>query len=336
MEENQYEQNSQIHDERNYLDEYECKEAVKKHWLSMALLFILPILLSIALSNVLYTLAGLLLPVDGMSENALYFTNYSLGMIIQALAPAAIPAIIMYYIYKRELAVKYTHKYDTRFIHYVLFYAAMTSVSSFVSMFSDVVFETLHNLFGIEPPTDVIASSVPTSDPEIIIFLISIIIIGPVAEEILFRGVILKAFRGLGDTFAAVMSGVFFGLYHGNFYQAPYTIMMGIMLGVLTIRAGSILPATVIHIINNFVATTASYSESMAEGGSKIGIALQSMTGTINSVWGIIYLLGYLCAIFLLTSKQFTMNYKKISAKIIFKNPQFYVFVASCIIIFTL
>lgn len=336
MDQNQYEPSSEVQNERNYLDEYECKEAVKKHWLSMALLFILPILLGIALSNVLYTLAGLLLPVGDMSENALYFTNYSLGMIIQALAPATIPAIVMYFIYKRELTVKYTHKYNTNVFHCVLFYAAMTSLSSFVSMVSDVIFDTLNVLFGIEPPTDVIASSVPTSDPEIIVFLISIVIIGPIAEEILFRGVILKAFRGLGDTFAAVMSGVFFGLYHGNFYQAPYTIMMGIMLGILTIRAGSILPATIIHILNNFIATTASYSESMADAGSKIGMVLHSMTDTINSAWGILYLLGYLCVIILVTSKQFNMNYKKLSFEIIFKNPQFLVFVASCIVIFTL
>lgn len=336
MEQEQLDVDNGVKNERNYLEEYENKEAVRKHWLSMALLYILPILLVIALGQILYTVVGMFLPISDMTEGELSFVTFVLEQILQAFAPAMIPAIIMYFIYKRELAVKYEHKYDTKLIHCVLFFPAMITVSSFIGMISDDVFTTLHNLFGIQPPSDNIASSVPTSDPEIIIFLISIVIIGPIAEEILFRGVILKAFRGLGDTFAAVMSGVFFGLYHGNFYQAPYTMAMGIILGVLTIRAGSVLPAIIIHIVNNFIATTASYSESMAEAGSKIGMVLQEISVFLNSFWVIVYWLGYLCAFYLVLKRQYFMNRKKISAKILFKNPQFVVFVASCIIIFTI
>ena len=70
------------------------------------------------------------------------------------------------------------------------------------------------------------------SDPYIWTFL-AIVVVGPLVEEILFRGIIFRSFEEVTEIpwFPALVSGVMFGIWHGSFIQAVYTAAMGIILG---------------------------------------------------------------------------------------------------------
>ncbi len=77
-------------------------------------------------------------------------------------------------------------------------------------------------------------------------------ILAPVWEEILFRGYVLRALRPFGKRFAILGSALLFGLFHGNLLQTPYAVLMGLLMGYLTVEY-SIHWAVLLHIFNNLV-----------------------------------------------------------------------------------
>lgn len=77
-------------------------------------------------------------------------------------------------------------------------------------------------------------------------------ILAPVWEEILFRGYVLRTLRPFGKRFAVLGSALLFGLFHGNLLQTPYAVLMGLVLGYLTVEY-SIHWAVLLHLFNNLV-----------------------------------------------------------------------------------
>ncbi len=77
-------------------------------------------------------------------------------------------------------------------------------------------------------------------------------ILAPISEELIFRGVILRALRPYGKKFAIFGSAFLFGLFHGNLLQTPYAFLMGLLLGYVTVEY-SVLWAVAVHMFNNLV-----------------------------------------------------------------------------------
>lgn len=77
-------------------------------------------------------------------------------------------------------------------------------------------------------------------------------IVAPLSEELIFRGYALRALRPYGKRFAIVGSALLFGLFHGNLLQTPYAILVGLVLGYVTVEY-SIIWAIAIHMFNNLV-----------------------------------------------------------------------------------
>ncbi len=81
-------------------------------------------------------------------------------------------------------------------------------------------------------------------------------LLAPLAEEIVFRGAILKALlqSRLSTSGAIILSAVLFALVHGNPAQMPHALIVGVLLGWMYWRTGSILPSVAFHWVNNSVA----------------------------------------------------------------------------------
>lgn len=94
------------------------------------------------------------------------------------------------------------------------------------------------------------------SGPYIWTFL-AIVVIGPLVEEILFRGIIFRSFEEASDVpwFALLFSGLMFGIWHGSFIQGVYTAMMGIILGYFMKKCRSLLFVVLAHAVNNIGGT---------------------------------------------------------------------------------
>lgn len=87
--------------------------------------------------------------------------------------------------------------------------------------------------------------------------IVSIALVAPVLEECLFRGAIEGHLLTLwkGRPWAAiVVSGLIFGIVHLNPAQMLYASLIGIVLGWLRWRTGSVVPGIIGHILNNSLA----------------------------------------------------------------------------------
>lgn len=85
---------------------------------------------------------------------------------------------------------------------------------------------------------------------------IAVGLMAPIAEEIVFRGAILKSLLGgIKSHWAAIcISAVLFALVHANPAQMPHAFLAGLLLGWMYYRTGSIIPGLVYHWVNNTIA----------------------------------------------------------------------------------
>ena len=93
-------------------------------------------------------------------------------------------------------------------------------------------------------------------------FLLSFIAISVVpalVEEFACRGLILGSLRKFGDGFAIFASSIVFGVMHGNFQQMPFAFLVGLILGYVTVKTGTLWISVAIHAFNNFISLVFDY-----------------------------------------------------------------------------
>jgi membrane protease YdiL (CAAX protease family) len=75
-----------------------------------------------------------------------------------------------------------------------------------------------------------------------------------VCEEVLMRGAVARAFSGrVGTAGAVIASALLFGLMHLHPAQMLTTAAFGLVLGYTALVSGSLLPAILVHVLNNAV-----------------------------------------------------------------------------------
>lgn len=82
-------------------------------------------------------------------------------------------------------------------------------------------------------------------------------LLAPLSEEIVLRGAVLKELLKspkLSPRAAIAISAVFFALIHMNPAQMPHAFLIGLLLGWMYWRTGSILPGVAYHWANNSIA----------------------------------------------------------------------------------
>ncbi len=87
-----------------------------------------------------------------------------------------------------------------------------------------------------------------------VVFAVTIIyvcLVGPILEEILFRGFVLHETACVNPVFGVFVSSTLFGLFHLNFEQAMSATLIGILFGYIALKANSIRPTIFLHVINN-------------------------------------------------------------------------------------
>jgi membrane protease YdiL (CAAX protease family) len=84
--------------------------------------------------------------------------------------------------------------------------------------------------------------------------LLSVGIIGPIAEEVLFRGLMLGGLSKTCDKWLAIFaSAIVFGMVHGHPIGIIYASCFGILLGWIYIKTGSLLSVILFHIVYNLL-----------------------------------------------------------------------------------
>jgi sodium transport system permease protein len=100
-----------------------------------------------------------------------------------------------------------------------------------------------------------------------------------VCDELAFRGFILSGLRRRFQPWTAIFLGGFlFALYQANVFQVLPAFLLGLVLGVLTLRTGSIVPGIILHVLYNGMLI------SLAWFVDRLGYQREEM-GTLKLVW---------------------------------------------------
>ena len=135
------------------------------------------------------------------------------------------------------------------FIEY--FAANSETVNSFKNFFdslNELVDKTYGNLLKAD------------SIPEMFLVIIVIAIVPAICEEVMFRGYIQRSFEFKMKPFwAALITAVFFGLYHFNPYGLFPLIALGFYFGFAAYISKSLIVPIFLHFLNNFGAVILYY-----------------------------------------------------------------------------
>src|ERR1035437_1302169 len=95
----------------------------------------------------------------------------------------------------------------------------------------------------------------PNSVPEAGLIILIVAIVPAICEETMFRGFVQRSFEFKMKPFkAALLTAIFFGLYHFNPYGLFALIALGLYLGYASYSSNSIILAMFLHFLNNFSA----------------------------------------------------------------------------------
>ncbi|NLZ82274.1 MAG: CPBP family intramembrane metalloprotease [Clostridiales bacterium] len=121
--------------------------------------------------------------------------------------------------------------------------------------------------------------------------LIYTIIIAPITEELIFRGVIFYyCLSNSSFIVANICQAALFGLYHGNIVQGIYGGLLGLLLGYVRIKYRTISASILLHIMINASALLLN-----AFPGNTLGYVIMSLIGGNLLIRGILRLKTIKC-----------------------------------------
>lgn len=118
-----------------------------------------------------------------------------------------------------------------------------------IGSFSSTLLTALIGTVGLTPQMPDL--SMPSSVSAILLYVFQMVIFSPIAEELVFRGIILNTMRRFGDSFALLISAVLFSLFHGNLLQIPNAFLQGLLIGYFVLCTGSLWVGVIIHMVSN-------------------------------------------------------------------------------------
>jgi len=110
-------------------------------------------------------------------------------------------------------------------------------------------------------------------------------------EELFFRGFLLSGLRrSLGAGGAVLAAAVAFGLFHYSAHRLVATTALGVLLGLLVIRGGSVWPAALAHALHNGLSILAQHPRGLASWLERLGYAPQAPQWALGA--GVVLALG--------------------------------------------
>lgn len=89
------------------------------------------------------------------------------------------------------------------------------------------------------------------------LLILAVVILGPMAEELIFRGLVYERMKHyLSIPLSVFLSALLFGIYHANMIQLIYATLMGILLAYYYEKSGSLPACVIAHMAMNAFAVT--------------------------------------------------------------------------------
>ena len=92
-----------------------------------------------------------------------------------------------------------------------------------------------------------------TSSVSMWVIVLYMVICAPIMEEYIFRKLIVDRTVRYGQAVAVLISGLMFGLFHGNLNQFIYAFVLGVFLAFLYVKTGNLKITIALHMLINFM-----------------------------------------------------------------------------------
>lgn len=161
--------------------------------------------------------------------------------------------------------------------------------------------------------------------------LLFAVLLAPIVEEVVFRGVLLRKLRPYGDGICMMVSGTAFALFHGNFSQALYAFALGVFFAYVVLQYGRLRYAIFLHMGVNCCGVLLPRLSllSVPAFNQLLGMVVLGVTAA-----GLTLLFANLHAVKLNPGRTGISPARKMGAA--FLNPGMLVFVGVCAILFAL
>ncbi|MBO4501989.1 MAG: CPBP family intramembrane metalloprotease [Clostridia bacterium] len=104
-----------------------------------------------------------------------------------------------------------------------------------------------------------VSSSAPAGPVSRFVLVLMMVLLAPVAEELIFRGAVYGTLARYSQPFAIFVSALAFALAHRNPPQVINAFVLGVFLALAYAKTGSIAPCVFIHVINNSFSVMVQY-----------------------------------------------------------------------------
>ena len=175
---------------------------------------------------------------------------YVIAMPIMALLIKRIPAVTLP---KKHMT------FGQWLIAFLMCYGAM-----YVSNYIGLILTQLISILKGSPVTNTMLEVATSSNLWVNLFIM--VLCAPVAEELIFRKLLIDRLAQYGEGVAVLFSGLMFGLFHGNLNQFVYAFVLGLCFGFIYVKTGNIRYTIGLHMLVNFL-------------GSVLGVAILKWLG---------------------------------------------------------
>ena len=239
---------------------YEILKTYKKHFSLLGLMYFLGALIiigvQVAVSMLVLAFAPSLLDNPNLSLLVSMLPTYTIAFPLTSLLIHQVPGVQM-----KKHNMKPTQLLGAFAISYALMYL------------SNLAGQFFTNIIGIikgSPVDDVIADLVSELNPLTAFFVM--VLLAPALEEWIFRKLLVDRTIRYGEGTAIFLSGLMFGLFHGNLNQFVYTFLIGAFWAFIYVKTGRLRYTIYLHMALNFMGSVGSLfflgAISTLEGGS--------------------------------------------------------------------
>lgn len=235
---------------------------VRKYFSKLGFFYLIGTVLIIGIQYFAAWLLGRLNPVWAKNENV----SLLVTMLSMYLIAAPITMKLIGTIRTDHIPVKRKMTAGQWIIAFFMCYAGMYLCNIFGILFTTVV-----GMIKQSPVPNVMQEVVFGIHPAVSFLLM--VLFAPVVEEILFRKLLVDRTVKYGEGVAVLVSGLMFGLFHGNLNQFVYAFFIGSFFAFLYVKTGEIRYTILMHMLINFL-------------GSEVSVLLLKISGYENFASG--------------------------------------------------
>lgn len=113
--------------------------------------------------------------------------------------------------------------------------------------------------------------------------MLAAVILAPVNEECIMRGLILKNLQRFFSTpVVLIIQAILFGMFHANWVQGLYVLPVGAALGYVAIKTRSVVPSIFMHLFYNTLSFTVVFLPEFCQTGI---FAITAVVVSAVAVW---------------------------------------------------